>query len=41
MNIIGISPYLTAGEVFRSPSRTARLCEAFWQYAFTTYEDIP
>jgi hypothetical protein len=29
---IGVSPFLTELEVFTNPSRTARICEAFWSY---------
>lgn len=36
---IGVSPFLTAGEVFKSPSRTARLIEAYWCYCEVTYSD--
>ncbi|KAH6901006.1 hypothetical protein BKA70DRAFT_1230480 [Coprinopsis sp. MPI-PUGE-AT-0042] len=32
--IAGLSPFLAECEVFDSPSRTARLCEAFWQFAY-------
>ncbi|KAH6891894.1 hypothetical protein BKA70DRAFT_1440847 [Coprinopsis sp. MPI-PUGE-AT-0042] len=32
--IAGLSPFLLEHEVFDSPSRTARLCEAFWQFAY-------
>ncbi|KAH6888948.1 hypothetical protein BKA70DRAFT_1121340 [Coprinopsis sp. MPI-PUGE-AT-0042] len=32
--IAGLSPFLVEHEVFDSPSRTARLCEAFWQFAY-------
>ncbi|GAW08106.1 hypothetical protein LENED_010147 [Lentinula edodes] len=35
----GVSPFLTAGEVFKSPSRTARLIEAYWCYCEVTYSD--
>ncbi|KAF9440719.1 hypothetical protein P691DRAFT_792945 [Macrolepiota fuliginosa MF-IS2] len=29
--------FFIAGKVFHSPSQTAHLCEAFWQYAYTTW----
>ncbi|KAJ3966689.1 hypothetical protein EV361DRAFT_872191, partial [Lentinula raphanica] len=35
----GVSPFLTAGEVFKNPSRTARLVDAYWSYCKTTYSD--
>jgi hypothetical protein len=38
--IVGISPFLTEREVFDSPSRTARLCDAFWVYAYHTHTEI-
>ncbi|KAH6903246.1 hypothetical protein BKA70DRAFT_1433758 [Coprinopsis sp. MPI-PUGE-AT-0042] len=32
--LAGLSPFLLEWEVFDFPSRTARLCEAFWQFAY-------
>jgi len=29
----GVSPFLTEAEVFNCPSRTARICEAFYSFA--------
>ncbi|KAF8179456.1 hypothetical protein BJ912DRAFT_929655 [Pholiota molesta] len=36
----GISPFLTEAEVFECPSRTARLCEAFYSYAYHSKENL-
>lgn len=36
----GVSPFLTEREVFDCPSRTARLCDAFWEYAHRTHSDL-
>jgi hypothetical protein len=36
----GVSPFLTEREVFDCPSRTARLCEAFWEYAHCTHTQV-
>ncbi|KAJ3506414.1 hypothetical protein NLJ89_g6883 [Agrocybe chaxingu] len=36
----GISPFLLEREVFDCPSRTARLCEAFWAYAHTSHTGL-
>ncbi|KIM34974.1 hypothetical protein M413DRAFT_14811 [Hebeloma cylindrosporum] len=36
----GLSPFLTEEEVFDSPSRTARLCEALWAYNYKSHTDL-
>ncbi len=40
MHFTGVSPFLTEAEVFDSPSRTARLCEAVWNYAFKSHTEL-
>ncbi|KAF8152979.1 hypothetical protein B0H34DRAFT_677203 [Crassisporium funariophilum] len=37
----GLSPFLTERELFDSPSRTARFCEAFWTFAHRSHIDLP
>ncbi|KAH9918839.1 uncharacterized protein B0H18DRAFT_1106829 [Fomitopsis serialis] len=37
---LGLSVFLTEYEVFRCPSRVARLCEAFWTFARRGHEDL-
>lgn len=39
-HFVGVSPFLTEAEVFDSPSRTARLCEALWNYAFKSHTEL-
>ncbi|KAF8072162.1 hypothetical protein FPV67DRAFT_1779227 [Lyophyllum atratum] len=36
----GLSPFLTEAEVFDSPSRSARLCEAFWCFAHRSHTKL-
>lgn len=36
----GLSPFLTEEEVFDSPSRTARLCDALWTYNYKSHTDL-
>jgi len=38
--LLDLSPFLTEQEVFDSPSRTARLCEALWSYAHRSHNEI-
>lgn len=38
---IGLSPFLMEREVFRCPSRVARLCEAFWSLAHDAHTALP
>lgn len=37
---LGLSPFLYEFEVFDCPSHTARLCEAFWNYADVTHKEV-
>ncbi|KAI0366367.1 hypothetical protein BV20DRAFT_1124273 [Pilatotrama ljubarskyi] len=37
----GLSVFLTEGELFACPSRLARLCEAFWEFAHQAHIKIP
>ncbi|KAH6904052.1 hypothetical protein BKA70DRAFT_1432640 [Coprinopsis sp. MPI-PUGE-AT-0042] len=37
----GLNILLTEAEIFTSPSRTARLCEALWGYAYKSHKEIP
>lgn len=37
----GVSPFLREFEVFDNPSRTARICEAFWAYKHKSVTDLP
>ncbi|EKM51863.1 uncharacterized protein PHACADRAFT_199370 [Phanerochaete carnosa HHB-10118-sp] len=39
--LAGLSPFLTVHEVFGCPSRTARLCEAFWALAHDAHTTLP
>ncbi|KAF9473611.1 hypothetical protein BDN70DRAFT_937309 [Pholiota conissans] len=39
-HMAGLSPFLTEEEVFDSPSRTARLCCAFYSFAAVTYNGL-
>jgi hypothetical protein len=36
----GLSPFLSETEVFDNPSRTARLCAAFYSFAKRSHEDM-
>ena len=38
---LGVSPFLTEHEVFTNPSRTARICEAFWSYKHKSAQCLP
>ena len=38
--LLGLSPFLTEMEVFDSPSRTARLCEALWNFAHRSHTKL-
>ncbi len=38
---IGVSPFLKEFEVFDNPSRTARICDAFWAYKHKSITDLP
>ncbi|TFY56017.1 hypothetical protein EVJ58_g7891 [Rhodofomes roseus] len=38
--LAGLSVFLTELEVFRAPSRVARLCEAFWMFAHRAHQDM-
>lgn len=38
--VAGLSVFLTTGEVLVSPSRLARLCEAFWVFAHHAHAEI-
>ncbi|KAI0703990.1 hypothetical protein C8Q76DRAFT_732904 [Earliella scabrosa] len=37
----GLSPFLTEGELFQSPSRVARLCAAVWTFADRAHKQLP
>jgi len=39
-DFVGVSPFLTEAEVFDSPSRTACLCEALWNYTFKSHTEL-
>lgn len=38
---IGLSPFLTEQEIFKCPSRVARLCEGFWSFAHNAHITLP
>jgi len=40
ISLAGLSPFLTEAEVFNCPSRTARLCDAFWAYAHKSHNEL-
>ncbi|KDR67116.1 hypothetical protein GALMADRAFT_161738 [Galerina marginata CBS 339.88] len=37
----GVSPFLMEFEVFKCPSRTARICESFFAYAYRSKQHLP
>lgn len=41
ISLPGVSPFLIAAEAFKCPSRIARLCEAFYSYAYHSKQHLP